>query len=62
MLWSELGVSGGTALIVPCALYLVVKWAVRNGVMEAHDRIAGEKKGGLRTVWEAVPAEDPRPE
>ncbi len=28
MLWNELGVSGGTALIVLCALYFVIKWAV----------------------------------
>lgn len=62
MIWSELGVSGGTALIVLCALYFVVKWAVRNGVMEAHERIAGEKKGRLRAVWEAVLSEETRPE
>ena len=27
MIWNELGVSGGTALIVLCALYFVIKWA-----------------------------------
>ena len=43
MIWSELGVSGGTALIVLCALYFVVKWAVRNGIREACRRMNGEK-------------------
>ena len=36
--------------------------AALNGVMEAHERIAGEKKGGLRAVWEAVLSEETRPE
>ena len=30
MIWRELGISGGTALIVLCALYFVIKWAVRK--------------------------------
>jgi len=34
--WEELGVSGGTALIVLIALYFVIKWAVKNGIKEAH--------------------------
>ncbi len=58
MVWNELGVSGGTALIVLCALYFVVKWAVRNGIMEARARIAAGKKGGLRELWEAIAAEE----
>lgn len=48
MIWSELGISGGTALIVLCALYFVVKWAVRNGIREARERMTGEKKGWLQ--------------
>ena len=31
-MWEELGISGGTAIIVLAALYFVIKWAVKNGV------------------------------
>ena len=58
MVWNELGVSGGTALIVLCALYFVVKWAVRNGIMEARARIAAGKKGGLRELCQPNTAEE----
>ena len=53
MIWDELGISGGTALVVLCALYFVVKWAVRNGVQEAHARMAGEQGWG-RKLWSAI--------
>ena len=56
MIWNELGVSGGTALIVLCALYFVVKWAVRNGIRVAHERMSGEK-GWLRRGCETLLAE-----
>ena len=56
MIWNELGVSGGTALIVLCALYFIVKWAVRNGIREAHASING-KKGRLRRLWEGFAQE-----
>ena len=58
MIWSELGVSGGTALIVLCALYFVIKWAVRNGIREAYARLNGEK-GWLRGACELVLSEEP---
>ena len=29
-MWEELGISGGTAIIILIALYFVIKWAVRN--------------------------------
>lgn len=58
MLWNELGVSGGTALIVLCALYFVVKWAVRRGILEAHARITGEKRGWLRKGCEQLFSEE----
>ena len=45
MIWSELGVSGGTALIVLCALYFVVKWAVRNGIRAACERVLSDEPG-----------------
>lgn len=38
-LWSELGISGGTAIIILIALYFVVKWAVKNGISEAYEEI-----------------------
>lgn len=63
MIWRELGISGGTALIVLCALYFVIKWAVRKGIMEAHERIAEEKKGWFRSACEALSEEQaPGPE
>lgn len=34
-MWEELGISGGTALLVLIALYFVIKWAVKNGIREA---------------------------
>lgn len=56
MIWNELGVSGGTALIVLAALYFVIKWAVRNGIQEAHTRMNGEK-GRIRRLWDSIAAE-----
>lgn len=35
IVWEELGISGGTALLVLIALYFVIKWAVKNGIREA---------------------------
>ena len=31
-MFEELGISFGTALIVLLALYLIIKWAVKNGI------------------------------
>ena len=38
-LWQELGISTGTAIIVLIAFYFVIKWAVKNGMMEAYKKI-----------------------
>ena len=57
MLWNELDVSGGTALIVLAALYFVIKWAVRNGIREAHGRMNGEKSL-LQQRWGSILSED----
>lgn len=38
-MWQELGISAGTAIIVLIAFYFVVKWAVKNGMMEAYKKI-----------------------
>ncbi|NJE44185.1 DUF6019 family protein [Massilimicrobiota sp. SW1139] len=42
-MWKELGISGGTAIIILIALYFIVKWAVKNGVKEAYKDITGKK-------------------
>ena len=53
----ELGISAGTAVIVLIALYLIVKWAVKNGVKEAYkeisDKETAEKNGNLHKGTEA---------
>lgn len=56
MIWNELGIGGGTALIVLAALYFVVKWAVRSGIQEAHARMNGEQ-GRIRRLWDSIAAE-----
>ena len=38
--WKELGISAGTAIVILIALYFVIKWAVKNGILEAHKKIA----------------------
>lgn len=42
-MWEELGISGGTAIIVLIAIYFVVKWAIKNGIKEAYKDITGKK-------------------
>ena len=42
-MWEELGISGGTAIIVLAALYFVIKQAVKNGVLAAYEKITGER-------------------
>ena len=49
-LWQELGISAGTAIVVLIALYFVVKWAVKNGMVEAYKKIK-EKR-----AWDNVKA------
>lgn len=43
IMWNELGLSGGTAIIILIALYFVIKWAVKNGIKEAYSVITGKK-------------------
>jgi hypothetical protein len=53
IMWEELGISGGTAIIVLIALYFVVKWAVKNGIVEAYEKIKGrEVKDDLDEFFE----------
>ena len=42
-LWQELGISAGTAIVVLVALYFVIKWAVKNGILAAHKEIEERK-------------------
>ena len=44
IMWNELGLSGGTAIIILIALYFVIKWAVKNGIKEAYSAITGKKR------------------
>lgn len=39
----ELGISGGTAIIILIALYFIIKWSVKNGIKEAYRDITGRK-------------------
>lgn len=42
-MWEDLGISGGTAIIVLITLYFIIKWAVKNGVKEACKEIIGKE-------------------
>ena len=42
-MWQELGISTGTAVIVLIVLYFIIKWAVKNGAIEAYKEIARKK-------------------
>lgn len=42
-MWEELGISGGTAIIILIVLYFVIKWAVKNGIKEAYKEITGKE-------------------
>ncbi len=58
-MWEELGISGGTAIIVLLVLYFVVKWAVKNGITEAYEEITGKKvKDDLDEILEKEAEED----
>ena len=43
IMWNELGISGGTAIVILIALYFVIIWAVKNGIKEAYSTITGKK-------------------
>lgn len=42
-MWEELGISGGTAIIILIALYFIIKWAVKNGIKQAYRDIYGKE-------------------
>lgn len=58
-MWEELGISGGTAIIVLIALYYTVKWAVKNGITDAYEKITGKKvKDEWEQIWEKEAEKD----
>ena len=42
-MWNELGISGGTAIIILIALYFVIKWAVKMA-SKKHIVLSPERK------------------
>ena len=57
-MWEELGISGGTAIIVLIVLYFIIKLAVKNGIKEACEEISGrEIKDDLDEILEREAAE-----
>lgn len=42
-MFEELGINGGTAIIVLIVLYFIIKWAVKNGIKEAYKDITGKE-------------------
>lgn len=56
-MWEELGVNGGTAIIVLIAFYFIIKWGVKNGIKEAYKEISGEKKRGTNDLDEILETE-----
>lgn len=52
-MWEELGVSGGSAIMILMAFYFVVKWAVKNGIKEAYRDITGRKTKDDEE-WESI--------
>lgn len=52
-MWEELGISGGTAIIILVTLYFVIKWAVKNGIKDAYKDITGKEiKDNLDKIME----------
>ncbi|MDU4892084.1 MAG: DUF6019 family protein [Clostridium sp.] len=57
MVWEDLGISSGTAIIVLIALYFVIKWAVKNGIKEALGIKDGMEKVDFYKVKEQLKGE-----
>ncbi len=55
IMWEELGISGGTAIIVLIAFYFVIKWSVKNGIKEAYRDISGNKTKNDIEVEQMLP-------
>ena len=50
----ELGISGGTLIMGLVIGYFVIKWAVREAIIEAHYSITGEKSKEEKMIEEAL--------
>lgn len=50
-MWEELGISGGTAIIILIALYFIIKWAVKNGIKQAWGGTQIEKRKMVNNYW-----------
>ena len=44
IIWNELGISEGTAIVILITLYFIIKWAVKNSIKEAYSDIQNEKE------------------
>ena len=53
-LWQELGISAGTAIVVLAALYFVIKWAVKNGMLEAYKKIESGRLDDCKVLIIAI--------
>lgn len=42
-MFEELGINGGTAIIVLIVLYFIIKYAVKNGIKQAFRDITGKE-------------------
>ena len=42
-MFEELGISAGTAIIILVALYFIIKYAVKNGIIETYEEITGKE-------------------
>lgn len=42
-MWEELGISGGTVIIILIVLYFIVKLSVKNAIKEAYREITAKK-------------------
>ena len=47
-MWEELGISGGTAIIILIALYFIIKWGVKNGIKQYFEEKEQEEKMRLQ--------------
>ena len=57
-MFEELGISGGTAIIILIALYFVIKGAVKSGIKDAYEDITGKEiKYDLDEIMEKELAE-----
>lgn len=62
-MWEELGISGGTAIIVLIALYYIIKWGVKNGIKDAYEEITKKEiKDDLDEILENEAKKQENPE